>query len=212
MNTVSSTARILAIAALLSFAAGCGNRSGGSTQGGSAGSPAHADDHQGHDHHPGDGRDHGHAAAPHGGHLVELGRNHQYHVEWVDHDGSGNITLYVLDADMKELPVAKDAIVVNLAIAGKPLAVELTTTNEADGKASAFTVGDTALAQRLREAEKVAGKVTVTFDGTPYVGVVEVGAHEHGEHEHGEHGHDAHDDESHDHDHQGHDHEGHDHQ
>jgi hypothetical protein len=52
--------------------------------------------------------EHGHEKAPHGGEVVELGGEEDYHLEFIhDHTG-GNVTVYVLDKDLKT-PIATPA-------------------------------------------------------------------------------------------------------
>jgi len=105
-------------AAVIALATGCADH--GQSGSGSDHAPqssSSGDSHDGHDH---DGRDHdddhsGHDRAgehqgPHGGHVVELGHNHEYHAELVEDEAAGLVTVYILGKDLREFPIAESSI------------------------------------------------------------------------------------------------------
>jgi len=170
------------------------------------------------------GHDHGaHGAhdGPHGGQVVVLGGNHEYHAELVKDTDAKQVSVYMLDGQMKPLAIAADSVTINLTINGKPQSFTLAAVNPTDGKAEQFDAVDAALYEALLyeafyEAMEdqsptpthVTGRLSVTIDGTPFIGNLELSAHDHGD----GHDHAAHDaDDGHDHaEGDGHDHAAHD--
>lgn len=118
---------------------------------------------------------HGHEAhvAPHGGEILELGGG-AAHLEIIhDHDG-GNMTVYVLDADLKT-EVAVEAPVVNLVTKAGPATVALTAIEPgADGKASAWKGSHEGL-----KADPWDGRIRVTIGGKNYQSPLEGEGHDH---------------------------------
>jgi hypothetical protein len=51
---------------------------------------------------------------PHDGHVIELGRNHEYHAEIVEDEGCQLVTVYILGDDMKELSIASEKLTMSL--------------------------------------------------------------------------------------------------
>lgn len=189
MRTIFYGTCIVAALALAAVSGGCGSQqSSDDTPVDVSGPPPAADGH-GQDH---DGHDHGEEhEGPHGGHVIELGRNHQYHAELVEDEQAGTVTVYMLDKDLKELVIDQPAIVMNLTVDGQAKTFELVAADASAGKASRFEAADRALFEALHEHEAT-GKLRVTIDGTPYSGEVEH-YHHHGDHD-DDHGH-AHGDE-----------------
>ena len=168
------------IAIALAGLAGCGSGSGETPK--SAGPKPTANDGHAHDHGAGD------RPAPHGGHIIELGRNHQYHAELVEDEKAHSVTVYILDKDMKELPIDQRSVVVNLVVDGKAQTFELTAAGAQEGKASRFVSSGKALFEALHEHEAT-GKLRVTINGSPYSGEI---AHDHDhDHDHDDHDHDG---------------------
>ena len=161
---------LTATVALLSFVVGCDSKPAGSGNGGTTASADHDDhdDEHGHEEHEG----------PHGGHVIELGRNHEYHAELVDDDEHESVTVYILDKDVKELPIDAATITMNLTVEGTPKTFELAAAGATGGMTSRFDAGDKSLFEALHVHEAT-GKISVTINGTPYSGAVE--HHEHDE-------------------------------
>ncbi len=170
--------------------------------------PPETDDH-GHGHaHP----DHG----PHGGELVELGKE-EYHIE-ITHD-SGPVTFYVLDGAVVEA-VAIDApkLMVSLKHEGEVKSFELDAdrqAEDAEGKSSRFRSDDQQFSKWMNAHAE--GAVMVSVQGKSYTGKIthdheghDHDDHAHDDHEHGDHGHDSHEHGDDDHDHSDHDHDDHD--
>lgn len=159
---------------------GCADReSADRTASSSSSSEPHAD----HDHDHGHG-DHSKKAGPNGGHLIELGRDHAWHAELTDDHATNTVTIYMLDADMKPMPIEQTSISLTLMQIGESKTFELA------GDGSKFSLSDESMLEMLEE-EGTQGKLRVMIDGTPLTGTFS--HHEHEEHEHGDHDHGDHD-------------------
>ena len=137
-------------------------------------SHVHSED-DGHDHSH-DGHDHAaHDHSPkHGGHLIEIGRNHEYHAELVDDHAAKSVTVYMMDSHMEPLTVKQDSISLVLTAGDKTETFELSAA-QGDG-ASKFSSSDAALVEMLK-GEDVKGKLRVTIHGKPFSGAFD--HHEH---------------------------------
>lgn len=141
-------------------------------------SPPDANEHD-HDHdHAGHADEH---QGPHGGDVIELGRNHQYHAELVENVTAGTVTVYLLDKDLKELPIEAPKVTMDLKYDGQAKSFELPAVAAA-GKTSQFESADKSLLEAIHEYQAT-GKLNVTIDGVPYSGEVEHHHHD-GEHQH----------------------------
>lgn len=179
-------------AGVLGFVAltGCGSVESGSTDGNHANADAHDHSHE-----------HG-EEGPHGGHLIELGRNHEYHAELVDEHGS--VTIYILDAHMDEVAIDDSVITLNLRAGEQNASHELTTATPGGQSHSRFVSSEASLLSAFESDAGVSGKLRVTIKGVPYVGDIAHHGHDHEGHAHGDggehdddHGHVAgHDDET----------------
>jgi hypothetical protein len=147
-------------------------------------------DHDGHDHGGGDHAGHDHAnehKGPHDGHVIELGRSHEFHAELVDDEKAETLTVYILGKDLKELPIEAASITMNLMVDGQPKTFELA--GATADKSSQFNAADKSLFEALHVHEAT-GKVRITIGGTPYSGDVEHHHHgddhddDHGDHKH----------------------------
>ncbi|MCA9565765.1 MAG: hypothetical protein KC561_19845 [Myxococcales bacterium] len=175
MNMKLSPALLVIAALLLPPAVGCDSTPPPPVDG-----DVH-DDHSDHDH-----SGHDHAAeheGPHGGHVIELGREHAYHAELIEDEQAQTVTVYMLDKDLKELAVDNAPIVMNLTVDGQAQTFELTATNAIDGKSPSFASSGPELFQAIHE-HGASGKLRVTIDGTPYSGAVEHHHHDHDGHDH----------------------------
>ena len=130
-------------------------------------------DHSGHDH-----GEHG-ETGPHGGHLIELGRNHEYHAELVENHDAEQVSIYILDSHMKELAIDASPLSLTVTVEGEAKTFELAAANAVDGKASRFDASGNELFHAFEDHEEVEGKLRVTINGTPYVGAID----HHGHHE-----------------------------
>ncbi len=171
-STRSWFALALTTAATACFAVGCGTRKPDA-----AGSPTPSSGKTVHDEHRGHNHEDEHEG-PHGGHVIELGRDHQYHLEIVEDEQVKAIVLYALDRNMKPLRLDVPSVVFNLVVEGKPRSFEL----PADGPGT-FRSKTADLFSALHD-HGATGKVRIVIDGNPYTGDVE---HHHGSedgHEH----------------------------
>lgn len=142
--------------------------------------------HEGHDHddaHTGDGQGDAHQG-PHHGHVIELGRSHEYHAELVDDEAAGTLKVYILDKDLKELPIEATSITMTLVVDRQPRTFELAAATS--GQSSRFDAQDKGLFDALHLHEAT-GRIRVTINGTPYSGDVE-----HHDHNADNGGHDGH--------------------
>jgi hypothetical protein len=167
MKTLSLT---IALVALSLFAIGC-DKSGSSTNG-TTDKPGEVDPHAGHDH---AAHDH---TAKHGGHLIEIGRNHEYHAELVDDHKTESITVYMMDAHMEPLTVKQASISLSLTAGDKTQAFELLASQP--GGSSEFKSRDESM-MGLIETDGVKGKLRITIDGKPFTGTFDHQAHDHDE-------------------------------
>jgi len=122
------------------------------------------------------GDDHGHVG-PHGGHIIELGRDHAYHAELVEDDAAQSVTIHILDGSMKPLAIDQDTISLTLQTGNRATTFPL----EAVGgsPASAFKNGDKRLYSLLELSDHVQAKLRLSIQGTPHVGRFDHHAHGH---------------------------------
>ncbi len=122
---------------------------------------------------PKDGHEHGHehGPAPHGGEVLDLGGG-AAHLEVIhDHDG-GNMTVYVLGADLKT-PIAVEPPVVSLEKG--PVQFTLTAIDPgADGKAVAFKSSHDGL-----KTDPWLGRIRVKIGDKTYQSPLEGEGHDH---------------------------------
>lgn len=142
------------------------------------------DPHAGHNHDEDGHDDHDHAAedhsAKHGGHLIEIGRDHAYHAELVDDHKTESIKVYMMDSHMEPLSLNVASISLVLTSGGKTETFELLAGQP--GGSSEFSSNDAKMMEMI-EGGDVKGKLRVTIDGKPLSG-----AFDHHEHGHGEDG------------------------
>ncbi len=130
-----------------------------------------ADDHAGHDH-----AAHG-QTGKHGGQLIELGRNHEYHAELVDDHATESIIIYMMDGHMEPLTVNQPTVSLVLTAGDNTKTFELTG-NQPSGS-SEFSSNDSGLMEMI-DAEETKGKLRVTIDGKPFSGTIDKHSHDHG--------------------------------
>jgi hypothetical protein len=170
MKTFST---LLAIAVLSMFSIGCEKPAVPPV--GVPGNPTedngHAPDaHEGHDHAAAD------HTAPHGGHLIELGRNHEYHAELVDDHNTETLVVYMMDGDMKPLTINQASVSLVITSGEKTETFELR--GSQPGGSSEFRSNDEAM-MGLFDAEEAKGKLRATIDGKPFTGTFNHQAHGH---------------------------------
>ena len=132
--------------------------------------------HEEHDH----AHDHAHGGL-HGGHIIELG-NEEYHAEWT-HDDTGKVTVYILDAEMKnEVPIAAEEITIETKIGEKAGSYKLSAIDSKDVKASKFEIVDKGLLGVLESlSEGVTAKLVIPdINGKAYEAAIEHHSHDHG--------------------------------
>ena len=136
-----------------------------------AGPPPMIEDEHGHDEHQG----------PHGGHVIELGRNHEFHAEIVENEEARAVSAYILGKDLQELAIEQSTINLSLIVEGKPQSFALQAAGPTGGKASRFDATDSEAFAALHEHE-ASGKLLVSIEGKSYSGAIE--HHDHGGHDH----------------------------
>ena len=122
--------------------------------------------------HSGDGHDHAHHEAQHGGMLIEVG-GEVAHLEFVHDAKSGSATLYVTGPDAKT-PMAIAAPELKVTSAEGPVVIPTTAVGEKDGMASQFTASHDAL-----KKEPVDGRVSFKIGDKAYNPVIEASHHDH---------------------------------
>ncbi len=169
-----------------SFMSGCGEGGGYAPVTDKAVEQAEAHVHEEHEHHH---------AAPHGGHLIELG-DHLYNAEVVFEEADQRLVVYVLDAHA-ENAVAIPQEQIEFAVEGGET-ITLTAEpqdGDAEGQASQFA-GTGEMVAAIKDIEQLHGSVSLEINGENYSGALE---HDHDHEEHEGHDHEGHDD-----DHEGH--------
>ncbi len=231
---------LFAVAAISVFSIGCDNSGTKGASGTTGGSGTTTDDEHGHSHEGEDAHDHGegehgedeHAGhdhsehghselGPNGGHIIDLGHDHEYHAELLDDHKTEAITIFMHDGDLKPMKIAQEKVTLVLTAGGESNSFELTALEEGEG--SAFRSEDANM-MKMIDSGKAKGKLRVTIKDKPFSGSFVHEAHGHGDHAHGEHaegeGHDHdeghakdHDDHAdHDHDHKKGEHDDHTHE
>ena len=141
--------------------------------------PATGDGHQHegeHAHAPG-------ALGPQGGHVLELGEE-QYHAEWTHEDLSGEIVIYLLDADIKQdVTTTAELITITTTIRGESQTYELAADNQDQGdppRPTRFkTTNPNLLTAQKQAGSGVKAEMRVIIDGTFFRGTFEKHDHDH---------------------------------
>jgi len=168
---------LLGLVAVSLFAIGCDQPTTDKT--GTPDTNKEVDPHAGHDHGD-DGHDeaaHDHSPK-HGGHLIEIGRNHEYHAELVDDHKTESVTIYMMDSHMEPLTLNESTISLVLTAGDKTETFELLGTQP--GGSASFSSNDANMMAMI-EGEDVKGKVRVSIDGKPFSGAFEHHGHGHDE-------------------------------
>lgn len=168
---------LLGLIAVSIFAIGCDQSQ--TTDSGSVNTQKE-DPHAGHNHGD-DGHDgHDHAAhdhsPKHGGHLIEIGRNHEYHAELVDDHKTESITVYMMDSHMEPLTLNEASISLVLTAGDKTETFELLASQP--GGSAEFSSNDAKMMEMI-EGEAVKGKLRVNIDGKPFSGAFDHHGHGH---------------------------------
>ena len=174
---------LLGLVAVSFFAIGCDQPTTNNT--GTTDSHQEDDPHAGHDHGD-DGHDesaHDHSPK-HGGHLIEIGRNHEYHAELVDDHKTGSVTIYMMDSHMEPLTLSESSISLGLTAGDKTETFELLGTQP--GGSVSFSSNDAEMMNMI-EGEDVKGKVRVKIDGKPFSGAFDHHGHAEGDDPHAGH-------------------------
>ena len=166
---------LLGLVAVSLFAIGCDQTTTDKT--GTTDTQTEDDPHAGHNHdddvHDESAHDH---SPKHGGHLIEIGRNHEYHAEMVDDHKTESITIYMMDSHMETLTLNESSISLVLTAADKTETFELLGTQP--GGSASFSSNDANMMAMI-EGEEVKGKIRVNIDGKPFSGAFD--HHGHGE-------------------------------
>ena len=179
MKRLSNIAAAIAVTCVCFSTLGCEQPTASKapeTSGANTEDHGHDHDGEGHEDHESDdahapGEDHGHVA-PHGGRIIELGRDHKYHAEITDDHDDESITVYMLDGDLKDLKIDSETISLTLISGDDSKTFEMTDAKQKSGEGSSFVIKDKA-AFALIETDGVEGKLRVNIAGKPYNGVFE---------------------------------------
>ncbi|TXT23481.1 MAG: hypothetical protein FD138_3234 [Planctomycetota bacterium] len=138
-------------------------------------------------HSEGDGHDHASEHAhpehgPHGGDLVELGKE-EFHAEVVHDEDSGKVTIYILDGEAKKaVPITATELTINVKHDGKGEQFKVAAApqeGDGEGKASRFVSDDKELAEDIEHE----ARLVVEIDGKSFTGEIKHD-HNHGDHKH----------------------------
>lgn len=128
--------------------------------------------------------EHAHPAhGPHGGDLIELGKE-EYHLELVHDEKAGVMAFYLLDSSAKKvLASPAKEIYVNVKMAGKGKQYKLAPAPQANDPKDNFSCYATKDKEFIETIEKhgVQASVMITISGKQYLGKVE----HHHHHDHG---------------------------
>ncbi len=117
---------------------------------------------------------HDHAElGPHGGHLIELGRNHEYHAELVDDHKAGSATIYLLDAKLAETTTSESKLSLVTTAGTEVQTFEIPGAANDFGAFSQFSSSDPALLAALEHEKEATVTIRITINGTPFVGKLE---------------------------------------
>ena len=156
------------LASLALFGAGC-------TASTPAPPPSTTTDGHGHEH------AHDHVHGPHNGEILEVGEE-EYHIEWT-HTEEGKITLYILDAAIKnEVPIPAEKLEIDTTVGDKTSKFELAAVDRTpDMPLSAkFEIVDKQLLGVLESlSEKVTATLNVAINGKAFVVKFTPAGHEH---------------------------------
>ncbi len=169
---------LLSLVAVSLFAVGCGKPPTNNTD-----KPDTTDTQKEEDPHAGHNHDH---SPKHGGHLIEIGRNHEYHAELVDDHKTESVTIYMMDSHMEPLTLKESSISLVLTAGDQTETFELLGTQP--GGSASFSSSDAKM-MGMFEGENVKGKVRINIKGKPFTGVFEHQGHSHGEGEDSHEGH-----------------------
>jgi ABC-type nickel/cobalt efflux system permease component RcnA len=171
MNVLRTCSLFLVVGAIAIWSLGCNGSN--PPKGSGKTSDAHGHDHD-HDH------DHAHHG-PHGGHIIEIGKE-EYHAEWT-HDDDGTVTVYILDADMKkEVPIADEKVVIEIKAGENVKSYDLLAVNRTEGdepKASQFEIKDKGLVGGLEALKGLEAALKVNINGKEFTAPITHEEHDH---------------------------------
>lgn len=182
MKTLTRLSALLSYSLALTLAVGCSDSAKPNAKAAASKSEQH--NHDGHDHGDHKHGDAGHAHpdhGPHGGDLVELGKE-EYHAE-VIHDDTGKTIVYILDSSAaKAVPIKAADVTINVKRDGKGEQYQLVASSqEGDGedRSSRFVSEDDQLGKSLDQN----ARLVVEIEGKSYTGDIKH-SHKHDGHDH----------------------------
>jgi hypothetical protein len=139
-----------------------------------------------HDDHAHDDHGHQHAAeGPHGGQLIELGDG-QYRAELVHDKAAHTVTVYLLDAEAKG-PAASDRTEITLQLFEDgqfgDYTLEAVPGDAGEAGPSQFAIVNEKLSDALLGSDEVRGRLQVSIQGKPLIGIIEHHSHEQSHHD-----------------------------
>lgn len=150
----------------------------GLTVGCTSGDQVTENEEHGHDHDDHEGHDHSHEHGPNGGHLLSLGEDHEYHVEWDHDDDTKTVIMYVLDKDHENnVPIAAEFITVTFTAEGESRDYQVAAVREDGAETTAKFESTDADLFALISSDEAEGMVKVEIEGQTYEGELEHGHH-----------------------------------
>lgn len=167
---MKKTSLVIALLSVTMFSIGCGDNT--KTEEKKTGTQTAADalDHDTHDH-----------TAPNGGVLIDLGRNHEYHAEFVDDHKTETISIHIMDGDLKPLSIKQTSVTLVLTAGDDTQSFDLMS-SQPDGS-SVFSSKDEKL-KTMADLDHVEGKLRVTIADKPFTGSFHLDGEDHSGHDH----------------------------
>ena len=131
------------------------------------------------------------APGKHGGQQQLLG-NHEYHAELADNDATGEVAVYITDAEFNPVAVPEKELFLTAIVDGQPKEFTLSGETNPPGGQPRFVLVDKQLCDAVCKG-KGGVRLNATIKGKPYAATYTTSGH--ADHEHDEHPGDKHADE-----------------
>jgi hypothetical protein len=131
------------------------------------------------DHKDSDSENDEHEKGPHGGVVVDWGKNHEYHLEFLPNHKTKTATVYVLDRKVKNaVPIPVESITLTITNVKPPVQITLKAEpqeGDPQGKASRFSGKHDQIGVEMDFKGEISGKIA----DKPYSGTFDEKDHDH---------------------------------